>query len=118
MAKLANQQKAITALLSTDTVLKAAKESGLSVETLYRYLRDPEFLKEYRSHRRHLMEATLGRLQNASDQATHTLRRNMACGNPGSEIRAAQIILENAVKGVELSDLMERVEALENAATK
>lgn len=113
MAKLANQQKAITALLTTDTIAKAADQAGLSQETIYRYLRDPLFLAEYRATRRDLMESTVGRLQNATDQAVHTLRRNMQCGTPGAEIRAAQVILENASKGIELTEIVERLEALE-----
>ncbi len=113
MAKLTNKEKALTALLSTNTVKAAASECDLSIMSLYRYLRDPEFKKEYRAHRRDLMEATLGRLQYATEQAAHTLRRNMTCGNPGNEIRAAQIILENAQKGVETVDILERLERLE-----
>lgn len=114
MAAQTNKEKAIIALLSTNTVKEAAKQCGLSVESLYRYLREPEFLKEYRSRRRNLMEATLGRLQHASDEATQTLRRNLKCGSAGHENRAAQIIIENATKGVEIADILERLEALEN----
>lgn len=113
MGKETNKQKALIALLSTNTVKEAAKDCDLSVETLYRFLRDVEFLAEYRSQRRNLMEATLGRIQQASDQAVHTLRRNLACGHSGSEIRAAQIILDQAIKGIEITELLERIELLE-----
>ncbi len=116
MAKQTNKEKALIALLSTNTVKEAATSAGLSIDTLYRYLRDHDFKKEYRAHRRDLMEATIGRLQYATDEATVTLRRNMSCGNPGNEIRASQIILENASKGVETVDILERLEALENAS--
>lgn len=119
MSKLKNQEKAISALLATDTVKKAATECGLSVETLHRYLRDPEFLKEYRLHRRSLLEASMARLQSASDQAVHTLRRNMDAKNrPADQIRAAQLVLENSVKTTEITDILERLEAIENAAIK
>lgn len=115
MAKLANQQKAITALLTTPTVAKASEQAGLSHETLYRYLRDPVFLAEYRACRRDRMESTLGRLQDATDQAVHTLRRNLSCGTPSAETRAAQLIIENAIRGIEQTDILERLEALEDA---
>jgi hypothetical protein len=42
-----------------------------------------------------------------------TLERNLTCGHPGSEIRAALGILDNAVKAVELMDVVERVDQLE-----
>jgi AcrR family transcriptional regulator len=114
MAKQTNKEKALLALLSTNTVKDAAAECGLSVESLYRYLKEPEFVAEYRAHRRNLMEATIGRIQQAADQAVHTLRRNMGCKNPGVEVRAASIVIDNALRGVELTDILERLEALEN----
>lgn len=115
MANQTNKESALIALLSTNTVKEAAKECNLSHETLYRYLREPEFVKTYRNQRRTLVEAVIGRLQQASDQATHTLRRNLSCGNPAVEIRSAAIILDHAIKGVELTDILERLEALELA---
>src|SRR5688500_14763523 len=114
MAKQTNREKAIIALLSTDTVKEAAEECGLSVRTLYGYLADPAFVSEFRSHRRDLMDATLARLQKASDSATDTLRRNLNCGTPSAEIRAAQIILDSSLKGIELTDILERLEKLES----
>ena len=113
MAKHNGKEKALTALLTTNTVKEAAEHCGTSVATLYRYLRDVEFKKEYREARRDLMEATLGRLQNATDQAVHTLRRNMSCGTPGSEVRAAQIVIDNALRGIEQTEILERLEILE-----
>lgn len=115
MAQVANKEKALTALVTVDTVREAAELSGLSVETLYRYLRDPDFKRDYRAYRRELMETTMARLQRSSDRAAATLERNMDCGNPGNEIRAAQIVLENANKGLDTTDILERLEALENA---
>ena len=38
--------------------------------------------------------------------------RNLRCGKPASEIAAATKILELALKGVELTDLVEEVENL------
>lgn len=118
MAKQTNKEKALIALLSTDTIVEAAAACGLSVDSIYRYLRDSEFKKDYRAHRREMMETTIGRLQRVSDKATDTLERNLNCGNFGNEIRAAQIVLENATKGVETADILERLEALENEHSK
>jgi len=100
-------------LLSTNTVTEAAKSAGLSVATLYRLLRCDEFKTEYRSMRRDIMETSIGRLQHATELAALTLRRNLSCGHPGSEIAAAKIVLENAVKGIEQTDFLERLETLE-----
>jgi hypothetical protein len=48
--------------------------------------------------------------------AVVTLHRNLTCGHPGTEVRASEIILTQATKGVELWDLLQRVEELEQRA--
>ena len=113
--KTTNKEKALTALLKSSTVTEAAKVCGLSEETLYRYLRDKDFVSEYRNARRQVVENSITQLQQASGEAVETLRRNLSCSNPQAEIRSAQIILDNALKGVELVDILERLEQIENA---
>jgi AcrR family transcriptional regulator len=113
--KTTNKEKALSALLKSSTVIEAAKVCGLSEETLYRYLRDKEFVSDYRNARRQVVENSITQLQQASGEAVETLRRNLSCSNPQAEIRSAQIILDNALKGVELVDILERLEQIENA---
>ncbi len=108
-----NKEKVIDALLSTDTIAAAAKKAGVSDSTIYRYLRDETFKNEYRTARRDVVENTVGQIQGATAKAVKTLTKNLDCGNPSAEIRAAQIILETAYKGVELIDLQMRLEILE-----
>ena len=52
-------------------------------------------------------------MQQATGQAVAALQRNLTCGHPGTEIRAALGILDHSVKAVELIDLMTRMEELE-----
>jgi hypothetical protein len=93
MAK--NTEKALAALLNTSSVRDAATTSGLSEETLYRYLRDEDFKSEYEQAQRQVVEAAIAGLQQAATEAVETLRRNLTCDNPQAEIRAAQLILDN-----------------------
>ena len=93
MAK--NTEKALAALLNASSVRDAATESGLSEETLYRYLRDEDFRSEYEQAKRQVVEAAISGLQQAAIEAVETLRRNLTCDNPQAEIRAAQLILDN-----------------------
>jgi len=110
-----NQEQAIAALLSTSTIKDAARVAKVSEVTLWRWLhRSPEFAAAYRAARRQVVERAVAELQAASGEAVETLKRNLHCENPAGEIRAAQIILEQAIKGVELVDLQERVEHLES----
>lgn len=108
-----NKEKIIDALLSTDTIAAAAKKAGVSDSTIYRYLRDETFKNEYRTARRDVVENTVGQIQGAAAEAVKTLKKNLSCGIPSAEIRAAQLILETAYKGVELIDLQMRLEILE-----
>lgn len=118
MPKQTNKAKALIALLNTKSIREAAKASRLSEETLYRYLRDPDFLADYREARRRSVENAISSLQQSTTEAAETLIRNLHCENPAVEVRTAQIILENAIKGVELLDITERIERLENEHRK
>ena len=95
MAK--NTEKALTALLTTSSVKDAATQSGLSEETIYRYLRDDDFKSEYQNRQSQIVEGVVSSLKQTALEAVETLRRNLNCDNPQAEIRAAQIILENVL---------------------
>lgn len=114
MAKEKNREKALAALLTTSTITDAARVAGLSHRTLTRYLEGDEFKREYRAARASIVENAVSGLQSAASEAVETLKRNLHCENPAVEVRCAQIIIENSIKGVEVTDLMERLERLEN----
>ena len=118
MPKQTNKAKALIALLNTKSIRDAAKASRLSEETLYRYLREPDFIRDYREARRQSVENAISILQQSTTDAAETLTRNLHCENPAVEIRTAQIILETAIKGIETLDILERLEKLENDNTK
>ncbi len=108
------QEQAIAALLSTSTIGEAAKACGVNDATMWRWLQLPDFQSAYRAARRQVVERAVSELQAAASEAVETLKRNLTCGKPEAENRAAQIIIEQAVKGIELLDLQERVERLES----
>jgi len=107
-------EQAIAALLSASSIKAAAIEAGIGEATLWRWLQLPDFQTAYRAARRQIVERAVSELQAACGEAVETLKRNLHCENPAVEIRAAQIILEQGIKGVELMDLQERVERLES----
>lgn len=113
MTKINNKEKALTALLNSSTITDAAAASGLSERTLYRYLEEGDFKKQFRSARREMVEHSITEIQKATTEAVETLRRNLYCENPSVEVRTAQIILDTAYKGTELLDILERLETLE-----
>jgi DNA-binding MurR/RpiR family transcriptional regulator len=109
------QERAISALLQAPSLKEAAKEAGISEATLHRWLKDNAFKEAYRAAKREVVNHAICRLQRSSGQAVKTLEDVMRDGeSPAtSRVSAAKIILEMALKGVEVEDLEKRIEVLE-----
>src|SRR5687768_1104504 len=88
------QERAILALLQEPTVAAAAEACGVGEATLARWLRLPAFQAEYRAARRQVVEHGLSQLQQLTSEAAATLRRNLGCGLPSVEVRAALGVLD------------------------
>jgi len=111
----AKQQKAISALMSSATLAKAAESAGVGERTLYTWLEDAAFAEAYRAARREAVQIATAHLQQASGAAVATLCQLMVDGKPTIKLSAAKTILEMAIKSVELEDVMARLDALERA---
>jgi AcrR family transcriptional regulator len=118
MPKITNKEKVLVALLGTSSVRDAAKSSGISEATIYSYLKDKEFLADYRNARRQTVESAISQMQNAASEAVTRLKELQYSENPAVAARCAQIIFENAVKGMETTDILERLEILEDEHQK
>ena len=116
--KIANKEKALTALLESASITEAANKCELSAKTLRRYLADAEFQKEFRLARRVIFEQNIFKLQSLHAGAVDTLERNLTCKNPSVEVRAAQIIIEGNRKDFETLDILERLEKIEDEHQK
>jgi hypothetical protein len=114
MPKDTNKEKALAALIETSSIREAAKVSGMGEATFYRYLQDREFLTEYRTLRRTMIENAISQFQQTASEAIRTLKDNLHCENPAIAVRASQIILEFAFKGLETTDILERLEKIED----
>jgi hypothetical protein len=108
-------EAAIAALPSQPTLDAAAAACRIGEVTLDRWLQLPEFQSAYQAARRQVLESGLVALQNDANDARAALRRNLTSGQPATEIRAADIILSQAVKGAEFLDVQQRLDELERA---
>jgi hypothetical protein len=106
------REAAITALLKYGSIVEAAADAGISSRTLLRWLQDHEFQVEYHGARRAVVDAAVGQLQSVAGEAVEALRRGLVCGKTSLEIQAAQATLNFAFRGIEISDLAERLERL------
>ena len=109
------QQKALAALIRAPTRAAAAKEAGVGISTLRRWMReDANFAAAYK-------EALAELLEDARSQATQNLTRAldvlaeiMESGeNSQVRITAARSALEYSLKLTEAVDVQQRLDALE-----
>lgn len=107
--------KALEALIAEDTVEKAAKAAGIGRNSMYRYLRDPEFDRELKKAKRQLVNRAILRLQQSCGDASRALAEIARDKEapPSSRVSAAKEILSNALKAIELEEVQERLESIE-----
>jgi hypothetical protein len=112
------QERMIVALLEHPTHEKAAAALGISTVTLWRAMQKPEFAEAFRKARREAFSQSVARLQHASNAAVGTLLRVMTDREApaASRVRAADVVLQTALRGIELEDLEARLDRLERSA--
>jgi len=111
------QEDAIAALLSQRNIDEAASAAGVGTRTLLRWLKEPEFEAAYRTARRQAYGQSISRLQQGSTAAATTLLKVMVdpATPPSTRVRAAEAVLSQAAKAIEIEDIDARVRALEKA---
>ncbi len=109
------QEQALAALLTHANVRDAAAEAKVSEATLWRFLRDPAFSARYKQARREITDHLIARLQADSVRAAKILMdvAEDVSAHAGARVSAARTIIEQALRGAELRDLVERIAVLE-----
>jgi len=108
---------AVIALLQSPTVEGAAGVCGVAPSTLSRWIKRSDFQDVYTQARSELVQRSLSSLQTASIEALDALKRNLACGLPAIEVRAASALLDQSLRATELAGLEARLDALEDTVT-
>jgi len=111
------KEAAIAALLTQKNHEEAAREAGIALKTLKRWLRLREFIDDYRRARWEVVEQAYARAQQNTGAATTVLLKLMVdpATPASSRARAALGIFGLAREAVDL-DVEARVSALERAA--
>lgn len=112
------KERAIGALLACRTIADAAKVAGVSERTLRRWQKEAGFRDEYREARKRILESVLNELRRLSSDAAKTLGTIATSDDSpaGARVRAAEVILQTVLRGVEVEELSERLDQLERAA--
>ena len=111
------KEAAIAALLTQKNHEEAAREAGIALKTLKRWLRLREFIDDYRRARWEVVEQAYARAQQNTGAATTVLLKLMVdpATPASSRARAALGIFGLAREALDL-DVEARVSALERAA--
>lgn len=109
------QEHLIAALLTKPTIAAAARAIGINESTARRWLKESAMKTAWLEARRQSMDHAIFALQQASTSAVTTLIKMLKSDQDAVKLRAAQIILEMGIKGIELADMEQRIEALEAA---
>jgi len=112
------QELLISLLLAGVNIATAAKQAGVSDKTARRWLKLPAFKHAYRTAQHDLFRESLQALQGKIEKAIDTLDRHMDADETpaSSQIRAAQIVLDQALaidKMSELETIEEKLAMLE-----
>jgi hypothetical protein len=112
------KEQAIAALLTQRNVEEAARAAGIGTQTLLRWLKIPEFCKEYLKARREVVQQTIARLQQATGAAGTVALKLMTDPNVPAAVRlrAAEFVFDRAIKGIETEDIEARLSELERTS--
>jgi transposase-like protein len=112
------KEQAIVALLTHRNVEEAARAVGICANTLLRWVKEPEFEAAYWEACRSAFSQSIGRLEQASSAAVTTVLKIMLDANvsAANRLRAAELVLGQGSKVIEIADIVARVAQLERAA--
>lgn len=107
----------VSALMETATISAAAKRLCVSRSTVSKRMQDPDIQKLWREARTAALEASTAALQGATGQAVETARQTLTDPETSTQVRlnAAQLVLSNALRFTEQTDVLRRLDALERA---
>ena len=100
------------------TVREAAKQLGISESTAYRRSERPDFKQRVAEIRSEALSASVGRLSALVADAVGALEAILRNGSDRDRLAASRIILSSVSPMMELSELRQRIDALESRGLK
>lgn len=110
-----NEERALSALLTSKTKLEAAEKAGITDRTMRRYFENPEFCQRYREAFAGVVQDATRRAQQLLNPALSTLQTVMEDEEIPAQARitAARSILEYSMKLCEQTDILDQLRELE-----
>ena len=119
-AQTRRSDQLVLALLQHPTIEKASETIGINPATAWRWMQDDYFQEQYREARRQAFTHAVARMQHASGAAVSTLLKIMLDPkSPAhSRVRAAETVLAQTLRAIEVEDVETRLAKLEEASEK
>ena len=113
----AKQRKAADVLIRGGSKEKAAKAAGVTVRTIDRYMQDDTFSHYLRDGASKAIHTAAMRITSLLELALNVFYEAMTNPNDRSSVklRAANYTVTHAIKLMELNDVLDRLEAIEEA---
>lgn len=90
------------------------QELGVSASSLRRWRKDEDFASAVSEFRAETLETIMGAISGHLTTAVEALSRNLTCGSPHAEIRAAAELIGSFVRLREEGELSDRLSKLES----
>jgi hypothetical protein len=118
--KRLTDEEIVIALIAQGSIKQAAASLHCTVKTLYNRMKEPDFKRIYTDAKADLLKTATAKLQGNLCTAIDTLTAIMTDPETAKQTRAncAVSILQYAGRFTETTDLIERLEALEEAQEK
>lgn len=114
--KTISNEELISCLLSSDSIKEASLIAGITPRTIYKRMKDATFKNLYAEARAQLLKDATEALQKKTSLAVETLANVMTSEDspPQTKVNSANSILQFASKYTEMTDILERIEKLED----
>ena len=117
---MTHKEKAMAALLTSDTQAEAAAKTGITVRTLRGYFSDPAFSAEYKRRKRQLVSDATRQIQASYHSAIKALRDIVESDSSSAneKISAARALLEYGLRFTDTNEILTGIEDLEQMIHK
>lgn len=112
------QTEAIPFLVGAPTYAEGCKRAGITRTTFYKWLKDSEFKAELTKRRDAIVTDALDILKAHIGKAVHALVALLETENESLRRQTSNDIINYVLKVKEMTDIEERLEALEKALTE
>ena len=113
MGQKISDEKILAALLLSPSATAAAKQLSVSKQTLTRRLKSPELRERFEKTRREAFDQAATRLSQSATAAADTLIALLGSKNEMIKLNAASKILSSAGAYIDKTDILQRLDRLE-----